>query len=46
MTAKRPLTEGNTRNIQKGNVKPNFQTNTRPKMPPPVPKPTKPAKSS
>lgn len=37
---KKPLTEGNSRNVQKGNVKPSSsQTNVRPTAPPPAPKP-------
>jgi hypothetical protein len=40
MTTRKPLTEGNTRNVQKGNVaqRPS-QLNVRPTAPPPAPTP-------
>ena len=40
MTTRKPLTEGDTRNIQKGNiVQPSSQPNVRPIEPPPPPAP-------
>lgn len=43
MTNRRPLTEGNTRNVQKGNVaRPSSQQNVRPTGPPPAPTPAPP----
>jgi len=40
MTTSTPLTEGNTRNIQKGNiVQPSSQPNVKPIAPPPPPVP-------
>ena len=40
---KKPLTEGNSRNIQKGNTRPlSSQSNVRPTAPPPAPTPPQP----
>lgn len=43
MKTRKPLTEGNTRNVQKGNVStPSSQPNVRPTAPPPAPAPPPP----
>lgn len=39
---RKPLNEGTTRHIEKGNVKPNTASNTRPTQPPPAPRPQNP----
>jgi hypothetical protein len=39
MSEKKPINEGFTRNIQKGNNKPAGEVNVRPTQPPPAPKP-------
>ncbi len=40
MTEKKPLTEGQTRGVEKGHDKPNQGTTLKPKEPPPAPKPS------
>ena len=43
---KKPLTEGNTRGVQKGETKPGGGSNVRPTAPPPAPKPATQNKSN